>query len=64
MAGGLQRDTTSPSFQFGGSLGGEATFGIYAPWLLKVNASGTLNQRLESGGFRGFAAGVALVRRF
>jgi Tfp pilus assembly protein PilF len=64
MAGGLQRDTTSPSFQFGGSLGGEATFGIYAPWLLKVNASGTMNQRLESGGFRGFAAGVALVRRF
>jgi tetratricopeptide (TPR) repeat protein len=63
VTGGLQRDTTS-SFQFGGTVGGEATFGIYAPWLLKVNASGTLNQRLESGGFRGFGAGVALVRRF
>ena len=63
MAGGVQRDTTS-SFQFGGTIGGEATFGIYAPWLFKINGSGTMNQRLESGGFRGFGAGVALVRRF
>jgi tetratricopeptide (TPR) repeat protein len=64
MAGGAQRDAISPSFQFGGTISGEATFGIYAPWLLKVNSSATMNQRLESGGFRGFGAGVALVRRF
>jgi len=64
MAGGAQRDAASRSFQFGGTISGEATFGIYAPWLLKVNSSATMNQRLESGGFRGFGAGVALVRRF
>jgi hypothetical protein len=60
MAGGAQRDATSPSFQFGGTISGEATFGIYAPWLLKVNGSATMNQRLESGGFRGFGGSVAL----
>jgi hypothetical protein len=63
LAAGVQRDTTS-SFHFGGTIAGEASFGIYAPWLLKVNSSATLNQRLESGAFRGFGAGVALVRRF
>ena len=64
IAGGAQRDATAPSFQFGGTISGEATFGIYAPWLLKVNSSATMNQRLESGGFRGFGGSVALVRRF
>jgi hypothetical protein len=29
-----------------------------------VNGSATMNQRLESGGFRGFGGSVALVRRF
>ena len=64
LGGGAQRDTTSPTFHFGGTVSGEATFGIYAPWLLKVNGSVTTNQRLESGAFRGLGGGVALVRRF
>jgi Tfp pilus assembly protein PilF len=63
-AGGAQRDNRSPSFHFGGTVGAEATFGIYAPWLLRVNSSATINQSLESGAFRGFGASVALVRRF
>jgi tetratricopeptide (TPR) repeat protein len=63
VAAGVQRETAS-SFHFGGSIGGEATFGIYEHWLFKVNSTATLNQRLESGAFRGFGAGVALVRRF
>jgi tetratricopeptide (TPR) repeat protein len=61
---GLQRDNISPSFHFGGNLSGEATFGIYRAWVLKVNSSATLNGRLDSGAFRGFGAGAALVRRF
>jgi Tfp pilus assembly protein PilF len=64
LSGGGQRDTTSPAFHFGGTISGEATFGIYAPWLLKVNSSATMNQRLDSGAFRGFGGGVSLVRRF
>jgi tetratricopeptide (TPR) repeat protein len=64
LAGGPQRDTISPSFKFGGTVSGEATFGIYAPWLLKVNGSATMNQRLDSGAFRGLGGSVALVRRF
>ncbi len=64
VALGAQRDKVSPSFHFGGNVGGEATFGIYRPWVLKVNASATLNGRLDSGAFRGFGAGAALVRRF
>ena len=61
---GVQRDHTSPSFHFGGNVSGEATFGIYRPWVLKVNGSATLNGRLDSGAFRGFGTGAALVRRF
>ena len=61
---GVQRDNTEPSFHFGGNVSGEATFGIYRPWVLKVNASATLNGRLESGAFRAFGVGAALVRRF
>ena len=61
---GVQRDNTQPSFQFGGNVSGEATFGIYRPWVLKVNGSATLNGRLESGAFRAFGVGAALVRRF
>ena len=61
---GVQRDHTWPSFRFGGNVSGEATFGIYRPWVLKVNGGATLNGRLESGAFRGFIAGAALVRRF
>jgi len=64
LSGGAQRDTTSSGFHVGGSISGEATFGIYAPWLLKVNSSATMNQRLDSGAFRGFGGSVALVRRF
>jgi tetratricopeptide (TPR) repeat protein len=64
IAAGAQRETTSPSFNFGGTLAGEAAFGIYAPWLLKVNGSATINGRLESGAFRGYGASIALIRRF
>lgn len=61
---GIQRDNTSPSFHFGGNVGAEATFGIYQPWVVKLNGSATLNGRLDSGAFHGFGAGAALVRRF
>jgi len=61
---GVQRDNTEPSFHFGGNVSGEATFGIYRPWVVKVNGSATLNGRLESGAFRAFGIGAALVRRF
>lgn len=64
LAGGPQRDTNSPSYKFGGTVSGEATFGIYAPWVLKLNGSATMNQRLDSGAFRGLGGSVALVRRF
>ena len=61
---GVQRDHTSPSFHFGGNVSTEATVGIYRPWMLKVKGSATLNGRLDSGAYRGFGAGAALVRRF
>jgi len=52
------------AFHFGGNVSGEATFGIYRPWIVKVNGSATLNGRLESGAFRAFGVAAALVRRF
>jgi hypothetical protein len=61
---GVQRDNTTPAFHFGGNVSGEATFGIYRPWVVKVNGSATLNGRLESGAFRAFGVAAALVRRF
>ena len=61
---GAQRDSLSPSFHFGGMVSGEATFGIYQPWVLKVNGSVSINRRLESGAFRGASGGISLVRRF
>jgi tetratricopeptide (TPR) repeat protein len=63
-AAGAQRDNTSRSFHFGGNVSGEATFGIYRPWVVKINGGATLNSRLDSGAFRGVSAGAALVRRF
>jgi hypothetical protein len=63
-AAGAQRDNTSRSFRFGGNVSGEATFGIYRPWVVKINGGATLNSRLDSGAFRGVSAGAALVRRF
>ena len=64
LAMGAQRDSSWASFRFGGNVSGEATFGIYRPWVLKVSGSATMNGRLDSGAFRGFGAGAALVRRF
>jgi tetratricopeptide (TPR) repeat protein len=64
IALGAQRDTSSPTFHFGGNVSGEATFGIYAPWAVKVNSSTSVNGRLETGAYSGVGAGVALVRRF
>ena len=61
---GAQRDAQSPAFRFGGTVGAEATFGIYQPWVLKINTSASMNQRLESGAFRGLSGGLVLVRRF
>ncbi len=61
---GVQRDNTTPSFRLGGNVGGEATFGIYRPWVLKLNGAATLNGRLDSGAFRAFSIAAALVRRF
>ena len=64
LALGAQRDDFSPGFRPGSSVTVDATFGIYRRWAVKVNAAGLLNQRLESGAFRGYGAGLSLVRRF
>jgi hypothetical protein len=64
LALGAQRDDFSPRFRPGGHATTEATFGIYDPWALKVSAGGSFNQRLGSGAFRGYSAGVTLIRRF
>jgi tetratricopeptide (TPR) repeat protein len=64
MALGAQRDDHSRSFHPGANVSGEATFGIYRPWALKVSSTATVNGRLDSGAFRGFGAGATLVRRF
>jgi len=61
---GAQRDNTTPSFHLGGNVTGEATFGIYRPWVLKLNGAATMNGRLDSGAFRAFSFSAALVRRF
>jgi hypothetical protein len=64
LAGGIQKDNLAPKFRFGGNATAEATFGIYDPWVLKVSGSGMFNQRLGSGAFRGYNAGVSIIRRF
>ena len=64
LAVGVQRDDFSPSFRLGGNVTGEATFGIYNAWGLKVTGGETFNQRLGTGAFRGHGAGVSLIRRF
>jgi tetratricopeptide (TPR) repeat protein len=64
LAAGTQRDTDSHRFRFGGNAMAEATFGIYNPWVLKVNGGGIFNQRLGTGAYRGYGAGVTLIRRF
>jgi hypothetical protein len=64
LALGAQRDNISPRFRFGGNATVEATLGIYDSWVFKVNGGGIFNQRLGSGAFRGYGAGVSLIRRF
>ena len=64
LALGTQRDDFSPGFRFGGNATGEATIGIYHPWALKVTGGATFNQRLGSGAFRGYGAGMSIIRRF
>jgi tetratricopeptide (TPR) repeat protein len=64
LAAGAQRDDFSPGFRFGGNATGEATFGIYQPWAVRVIGGATFNQRLGSGAFRGYGLGVSLIRRF
>lgn len=61
---GVQRDDRGRSFGPAGNAAVEATFGIYDGWMLKVNGSLTVNERLQSGAFRGYGGGVVLVRRF
>jgi hypothetical protein len=61
---GAQRDDFSPAFRLGGNATAEATFGIYSPWALKVSGGGISNQRLGSGAFGGYSAGVSVIRRF
>jgi tetratricopeptide (TPR) repeat protein len=64
VAVGAQRDEHAGSFGLGGSAAVEATFGIYRDWMLKLNGSTTLNDRLQSGAFRGYGGQLVLVRRF
>jgi tetratricopeptide (TPR) repeat protein len=64
LEAGLQRDESAGALEPGGSAAGELTLGIYRAWMLKFNASATINSRLESGAFRGVTGGVVLVRRF
>src|SRR5262245_5033784 len=61
---GAQRDDFSPAFRLGGNATAEATIGIYKPWALKVSGGGIFNQRLGSGAFGGYSAGVSVIRRF
>jgi tetratricopeptide (TPR) repeat protein len=60
---GVQRDDTS-EFGLMGNAATEATFGIYRDWMLKLNGSVTVNNRLASGAFRGYGGQLVLVRRF
>src|SRR5262249_14444384 len=64
LALGAQRDDFSPSYRLGGNAFGEATFGIYNAWVLKVSGGEMVNQRLNTGAFRGYGATVSLIRRF
>jgi tetratricopeptide (TPR) repeat protein len=64
IGAGLQREQALPSFRFGGNASVEVTVGIYRPWVLKVSASATNNQRGDSGAFEGYSSGVVLIRRF
>ena len=61
---GVQKDETASHFEPGGSAAAELTIGIYRAWVIALAASGTNNNRLESGAFRGFGASAKLVRRF
>lgn len=64
FAAGVQRDDSRPSFGLGGNAAVEATFGIYRNWMVKVNGSTTVNDRLQSGAFRGYGGQAVLIRRF
>jgi tetratricopeptide (TPR) repeat protein len=61
---GVQKDETASHFEPGGSASAELTVGIYRAWVFALAASGTNNNRLDSGAFRGFGASAKLVRRF
>ncbi len=61
---GVQRADRSGAFAPGANAAVEATFGIYRGWMLKLNGRATLNERLQSGAFRGFGGQAVLVRRF
>jgi hypothetical protein len=64
VAVGLQRDDMLDSFALGGNAAVELTVGVYRDWMLKLNATATLNDRLQSGAFHGYGGQAVLVRRF
>jgi hypothetical protein len=64
IAFGEQRATPQSVFQFGGNASIDAAFGIYRSWMIRVQGAATVNQRLETGAYRGVRAGIALTRRF
>jgi len=64
IGAGAQRDETFPEYRFGWNAAAEATIGIYKSWMFQVHASATVNERTETGAFRGFGSGVSLSRRF
>lgn len=61
---GWFQDDTMDSFQFGGDVAVEGTFGVYRDWMLVVRLSATENSRLQSGAFSAYGGHVALTRRF
>jgi len=64
IAFGEQRATPHSTFQFGGNASIDAAFGIYRSWMIRVQGAATVNQRLETGAYRGVRATFALTRRF
>jgi tetratricopeptide (TPR) repeat protein len=65
LAAGVQRESRfGSSFHFGGNASVDLSVGIYRPWVLKVTAAATNNQRADSGAFSGFSSGIVLIRRF
>ena len=61
---GVHQDLATPGFRPGGTIGGEATFGIYEPWVVKLSGSASIHRRVETGGYQGVGGSISLIRRF